>query len=159
MKMRLGQEAAQAVRDAEECLNIGRAYTRVDCGLAYAEYTLRKVQKKVDLDDVSTGIHTAARSAEGLKKIAPPETHKAIDAFINNATNVNKMVRQKWIAPPKDPVTKKPRSKEPFTEREFKSLQTETENLRIKANEIFASMRGLCTFKPVVPQPAVSPAR
>jgi hypothetical protein len=159
MKMRLGQEAALALRDAETCMNIGRAFMRVDCGLAYAEHNLRKTQKEIDLADVSTGIFTAAKSADGLKRLAPPEMVGRIDSFIKTATSLNNDVRKRWVAPPKDEKTKKPGPKEPFTKYDFESLKARTEKLRTVADEVWASMRGLCVEKPVMPQSMVQPGR
>ena len=136
MRMTLGEKAAQAVRDSEACVTLGRAATRVDCALSYAEFALhKKLLLKIDPTDVSAGFHTSAESAKDLLKLGlPPALHSAVEEYSKQATKTNDDFRKKWIG----------KGAQPFDAEAVRLAQGQARTLRDKANAIWASVRGLC---------------
>lgn len=136
MRMTLGAKAAKAVKDSQECVALGRAATRVDCALSYAEYALHKpLLAKIDPNDVSAGFHTSAESAKDLLRLAlPREIHARVEEYSKEATKTNADFRKKWVG----------KDARPFDAEAVRLAQGQAKTLRAKANDIWASVRGLC---------------
>lgn len=136
MRMTLGDKALKALKDSESCVNLGRAATRVDCALSYAEFALHKtLLAKIDPNDVSAGLHTSAESAKDLLRFnLPSDMHKAIEEYSKKATKTNADFRKKWIG----------KGAQPFDAAAVRLVQEQAKALREKANGIWASVRGLC---------------
>lgn len=136
MRMTLGEKAAKAVKDSEECVTLGRAATRVDCALSYAEHALRKtLLAKIDPNDISAGFHTTAESAKDLLRLSlPPDIHTAVEEYSKQAAKTNADFRKKWVG----------KGAQPFDAEAVRLAQGQAKVLREKANGIWASVRGLC---------------
>ena len=139
MRMTLGEKAAKAAKDSQECVTLGRAATRVDCALSYAEYELHKpLLAKIDVNDVSAGFHTSAESAKELLRLSlPKEIHSRVEEYSKEATKTNADFRKKWVG----------KGAQPFDAEAVRLAQGQAKTLRAKANEIWASVRGLCMDK------------
>lgn len=136
MKVTLGEKAAKAVKDSQECVSLGRAATRVDCALSYAEYALHKpLLAKIDPNDVSAGLHTSAESAKDLLRLSlPPAVHTAVEEYSKQAAKTNADFRKKWVG----------KGAQPFDAEAVRLAQGQAKALRARADAIWASVRGLC---------------
>jgi len=136
MRMTLGEKAAKAARDSQACVTLGRAATRIDCALSYAEYALHKnLLAKIDPNDVSAGFHTSAESAKDLLRLGlPPEIHTAVEEYSKKASKTNADFRKKWVG----------KGAQPFDAEAVRLAQGQAKALRAQADGIWASVRGLC---------------
>lgn len=150
MKIKLGQPDGDALRlaaKAEQCMDIGRRAQRIECGLLYTEYVLSKerlglVKGKLEMQDVSAGLKTAADEALALKTKLPEGAKREADRLEKDANLLNSDIRRRWI---------EPKGASAPTAADLDGLRKKTAAIRKRMESIWTTARYTCSIPRPLP--------